>query len=306
MPWMQLKARIAPEHAEPLEELLLAQGATAITLQDAHDDPVFEPERGTTPLWDETVLTGLYDDLEGIEAMLDRVRQAWAAEFPEEPCPEVEVELLADRDWEREWMDDFHPLRMGEKLWIVPSWHAPPEPDAVNLHLDPGLAFGTGTHPTTALCLAWLDGLSVSGELQGLTVLDVGCGSGILAIAALKLGAQRATGTDIDPQALQASRDNAERNAVSESDFRLCYPEQLEPGDFPLVVANILAGPLVELADEIAGRVAPGGLLALSGILEGQAEEVLEAYRGQGLVMDEPQVREGWVLLAGRRVGHRP
>ncbi|MDI5892599.1 50S ribosomal protein L11 methyltransferase [Halomonas rhizosphaerae] len=301
MPWMQLKARIAPEHAELLEELLLAEGATAITLQDAFDDPVFEPERGTTPLWDETVLTGLYDDLEGIETMLDRVRQAWAAEFPEEPCPEVEVELLADRDWEREWMADFHPLRMGERLWIVPSWHAPPEPDAVNLLLDPGLAFGTGTHPTTALCLAWLDGLSVAGELQDLEVLDVGCGSGILAIAALKLGARRATGTDIDPQALQASRDNAERNGVAEADFRLCYPEQLEAGDFPLVVANILAGPLVELADEIAGRVAPGGRLALSGILEGQAEEVLEAYRGQGLVMEEPEIREGWVRLSGRR-----
>ncbi|MCL7940848.1 50S ribosomal protein L11 methyltransferase [Halomonas sp. ATCH28] len=307
MPWMQLKARIAPEHAEPLEELLLAEGATAITLQDAFDDPVFEPERGTTPLWDETVLTGLYDDLEGIEAMLDRVRQAWAAEFPEEPCPEIEVELLADRDWGREWMDDFQPLRMGERLWIVPSWHAPPEPDAVNLHLDPGLAFGTGTHPTTALCLAWLDGLSVDGELQGLAVLDVGCGSGILAIAALKLGARRATGTDIDPQALQASRDNAERNGVVDADFRLCYPEQLEAGDFPLVVANILAGPLVELADEIAGRVAAGGRLALSGILEGQAEEVLEAYRARGLVMDEPELREGWVRLSGRRpVGHRP
>ncbi|WP_280548646.1 MULTISPECIES: 50S ribosomal protein L11 methyltransferase [unclassified Halomonas] len=307
MPWMQLKARIAPEHAELLEELLLAEGATAITLQDAFDDPVFEPQRGTTPLWDETVLTGLYDDLEGIDAMLDRVRQAWAAECPEEPCPEVEVELLADRDWEREWMDDFHPLRMGEKLWIVPSWHTPPEPDAVNLHLDPGLAFGTGTHPTTALCLAWLDGLAVAGELQGLAVLDVGCGSGILAIAALKLGARRATGTDIDPQALQASRDNAQRNGVTEADFRLCYPEQLEPGDVPLVVANILAGPLVELADEIAGRVAPGGRLALSGILEGQAEAVLEAYRGQGLVMDEPEVREGWVRLSGRRsAGRRP
>ncbi|CAM3565719.1 50S ribosomal protein L11 methyltransferase [Halomonas lysinitropha] len=301
MPWLQLKARIAPEHAELLEELLLAEGATAITLQDAFDDPVFEPERGTTPLWDETVLTGLYDDLEGIDAMLDRVRQAWAAEFPEEPCPEVEVELLADRDWEREWMDDFHPLRMGERLWIVPSWHAPPEPDAVNLHLDPGLAFGTGTHPTTALCLAWLDGLAVAHDLQGLEVLDVGCGSGILAIAALKLGARQATGTDIDPQALQASRDNARRNDVAEADLRLCYPEQLEAGEFPLVVANILAGPLVELADEIAGRVAPGGHLALSGILEGQAGEVLDAYRGRGLVMDEPEIREGWVRLSGRR-----
>ncbi|MGM0984731.1 MAG: 50S ribosomal protein L11 methyltransferase [Pseudomonadota bacterium] len=301
MPWMQLKARIAPEHAELLEELLLTEGATAITLQDAFDDPVFEPERGTTPLWDETVLTGLYDDLEGMDAMLDRVRQAWAAECPEEPCPEVEVELLADRDWEREWMDDFHPLRMGERLWIVPSWHVPPEPDAVNLHLDPGLAFGTGTHPTTALCLAWLDGLAVANELQGLKVLDVGCGSGILAIAALKLGARRATGTDIDPQALQASRDNAQRNGVAEADLRLCYPEQLEAGDFPLVVANILAGPLVELADEIAGRVAPGGRLALSGILEGQAEEVLDAYRRRGLVMDEPEIHEGWVRLSGQR-----
>ena len=307
MPWLQLKARIAPEHAELLEELLLAEGATAITLQDAFDDPVFEPERGTTPLWDETVLTGLYDDLEGTEAMLDRVRQAWAAEFPEEPCPEVDVELLADRDWEREWMDDFHPLQMGERLWIVPSWHTPPAPEAVNLHLDPGLAFGTGTHPTTALCLAWLDGLAVSGDLQALDVLDVGCGSGILAIAALKLGARRATGTDIDPQALQASRDNAQRNGVADADFRLCYPEQLEGGDFPLVVANILAGPLMELADEIAGRVAPGGRLALSGILEGQATEVLDAYRDQGLVMDEPTSREGWVRLSGRRsAGRRP
>ncbi|SEK87337.1 50S ribosomal protein L11 methyltransferase [Halomonas daqiaonensis] len=301
MPWMQLKARISPENAEPLEELLLAEGATAITLQDAFDDPVFEPERGTTPLWDETILTGLYDDLEGIESMLDRVRQAWAAEFPEEPCPEVEVELLADRDWEREWMDDFHPLQMGERLWIVPSWHTPPDLDAVNLHLDPGLAFGTGTHPTTALCLGWLDGLAVAGELQELEILDVGCGSGILAIAALKLGARRATGTDIDPQALQASRDNAERNDVAETDFRLCYPEQLETCDFPLVIANILAGPLVELANEIAGRVAPGGRLALSGILEDQAEEVLETYREQGLLMDEPEITEGWVRLSGQR-----
>ncbi|WP_373191319.1 50S ribosomal protein L11 methyltransferase [Halomonas sp.] len=301
MPWLQLKARIAPEHAERLEELLLAEGATAITLQDAFDDPVFEPERGTTPLWDETLLSGLYDDLEGIDAMLDRVRQAWAVEFPQEPCPEVEVELLADRDWEREWMVDFQPLRMGEWLWIVPSWHAPPAPDAVNLLLDPGLAFGTGTHPTTALCLAWLDSLAVAGELQDRAVLDVGCGSGILAIAALKLGARHATATDIDPQALQASRDNAERNGVTEADLRLGYPEQLEAGNFALVVANILAGPLVAMAEEIAGRLAPGGRLALSGILEGQAEEVRRAYRDQGLVMDEPTTREGWVLLPGRR-----
>ncbi|GAA0557140.1 50S ribosomal protein L11 methyltransferase [Halomonas salifodinae] len=301
MPWLQLKARIAPEQAETLEELLLAEGASAITLQDAHDDPVFEPERGTTPLWNETVLTGLYDDLEGIDAMLERVRQAWSLEVPDEPCPEVEFELLADRDWEREWMDGFTPLKMGQRLWIVPSWHEAPEPEAVNLLLDPGLAFGTGTHPTTALCLEWLDGLAVAGELEAKAVLDVGCGSGILAIAALKLGASRAVGTDIDPQALQASRDNAERNAIAEARLTLCYPEQLEEGPFPVVVANILAGPLVELAPTIADQVAPGGHLVLSGILAQQAEEVLVAYEAQGLVMEPPVEREGWVRLEGRR-----
>ncbi|NWN81590.1 MAG: 50S ribosomal protein L11 methyltransferase [Halomonas sp.] len=302
MPWLQLKAHVAPEQAETLEELLLAEGATAITLQDAHDDPVFEPERGSTPLWHETVLTGLYDDLEGVDAMLERVHQAWAAEQPEDPCPEVEVELLADRDWEREWMDDFTPMQMGERLWIVPSWHEPPEPGAVNLHLDPGLAFGTGTHPTTALCLAWLDALAITEALDGQAVLDIGTGSGILAIAALKLGARRALGTDIDPQALTASRDNAERNGVAETSLRLCYPEQLDDAEaFPIVVANILAGPLVEMAPMIAGHVATGGRLALSGILENQAEEVLQAYREQGLLMDDAVTREGWVRLTGRR-----
>lgn len=302
MPWLQLKARIAPEQAELLEDLLLAEGATAITLQDAHDDPVFEPERGTTPLWNETVLTGLYGDLEGLDAMLERLAAAWAETQPGEPCPLIEYELLDDRDWEREWMEDFQPLRMGQRLWIVPSWHEPPEPEAVNLHLDPGLAFGTGTHPTTALCLKWLDSLALEGSLSGIELLDVGCGSGILAIAALKLGATAATGTDIDPQALQASRDNAERNAIAESAFELCYPEQLElERDFPLVVANILAAPLVELAPIIAGHVAPGGQLALSGILEHQAEEVEDAYRDQGLIMEPPALREGWVLLSGHR-----
>ncbi|MDN6296999.1 MAG: 50S ribosomal protein L11 methyltransferase [Halomonas sp.] len=305
MPWLQLKAHVAPEQAEQLEELLLDEDATAIGLQDAEDDPVFEPERGTTPLWQDTVLTGLYDDLEGVEAMLERIHAAWAEQFPGEPCPEVEYELLADRDWEREWMDGFEPLQMGERLWIVPSWHEPPAPEAVNLILDPGLAFGTGTHPTTALCLAWLDALAVNGELADTTVLDVGCGSGILAIAALKLGASNAVGTDIDPQALQASRDNAERNAVAEADLALFYPEQLAarlPDQrYPVVTANILAGPLVELATTIAGHVAPGGRIALSGILANQANEVLDAYLACGLVMDEPEIREGWVRLTGMR-----
>ncbi|MEA2117362.1 50S ribosomal protein L11 methyltransferase [Halovibrio sp. HP20-50] len=303
MPWLQLKAHVAPEQAEFLEELLLDEGATAIGLQDAHDDPVFEPERGTTPLWEDTILTGLYDDLEGVESMLARIEAAWAEQQPGEPCPTIEYELLADRDWEREWMEDFKPLRMGQRLWIVPSWHEPPEADAVNLILDPGLAFGTGTHPTTALCLEWLDELAVAGHLAQQSVLDVGCGSGILAIAALKLGARHADATDIDPQALQASRENAERNAIAESNLNLYYPGQLsDNGDYPIVTANILAGPLVELAGMIAGHVAPGGRLALSGILANQSDEVYQAYVEQGLAMDEPVIREGWVRLSGQRL----
>ncbi|WP_251978509.1 50S ribosomal protein L11 methyltransferase [Salinicola avicenniae] len=297
MAWLQLKAHIAPEQAEWLEELLLAEGASAITLQDAHDEPVFEPDRGTTPLWRETVLTGLYDDLNDVEAMIERVRRTWAAHQPEEPAPQIDYELLADRDWEREWMDGFEPLRMGERLWIVPSWHQAPDPEAVNLLLDPGLAFGTGTHPTTALCLGWLDGQ----DLDQRHVLDYGCGSGILAIAALKLGADTAVGVDIDPQALQASRDNAERNAIDEAQLILDYPEKLGQGRFDVVVANILAAPLIELAADIAGRVAPGSLIALSGILSAQADSVLDAYRAQGLYMDEPVEKDGWILLTGRR-----
>ncbi|WP_346797881.1 50S ribosomal protein L11 methyltransferase [Halomonas sp. Bachu 37] len=304
MPWLQLKAHVAPEQAETLEDLLLAEGATAISLQDAHDDPVFEPERGTTPLWNDTILTGLYDDLEGVDEMLARLDAAWAEQWPGEPCPSIEYELLADRDWEREWMEDFHPLQMGERLWIVPSWHTPPHADAVNLVLDPGLAFGTGTHATTALCLEWLDSLAITGQLAEKTVLDVGCGSGILAIAALKLGAQSADATDIDPQALQASRDNAERNEIPPEALHLYYPEQLPPGQYPVVIANILAGPLIELSSMIAGQVAPGGVLALSGILAAQAEEVSAAYEGQGLLMDEPTIREGWVRLTGKRSLH--
>lgn len=301
MPWLQLKARIAPEQADTLEELLMAEGASAISLQDAHDDPVFEPERGTTPLWHATVLTGLYDDLTDVDAMLERVHQAWAMEFPDAPCPEIDYELLDDRDWEREWMDGFAPLQMGTRLWVVPSWHKAPDPNAVNLLLDPGLAFGTGTHPTTAMCLNWLDGLAVEGALDGRTVLDFGCGSGILAIAALRLGATQAVGTDIDPQALTASRDNAERNAIAAEDFTLSLPEQLPETTFDVVLANILAGPLIELAALISGHVAPGGRLALSGVLVSQAQDVLDAYLALGMHMHEPIEHDGWVCLTGQR-----
>ncbi|MBP3863108.1 MAG: 50S ribosomal protein L11 methyltransferase, partial [Pseudomonas sp.] len=201
-----------------------------------------------------------------------------------------------DQDWERSWMDNFHPMRFGQRLWIVPSWHAAPEPDAVNLLLDPGLAFGTGTHPTTALCLEWLDGQ----DLKNCTVLDFGCGSGILAIAAMLLGAKHAVGTDIDVQALEASRDNANRNGVDPQLFPLYLPEDMPQVQADVVVANILAGPLVSLAPQLSSLVKPGGRLALSGILAEQGEEVAAAY-AQDFDLDPIANRDGWVRISGRR-----
>ena len=300
MSWLQLKARIAPDHAEILEHLLMEEGACAITLQDAEDQPLFEPDLGSTPLWSETVLTGLWDGTEGIEAMRERVKAGWAALIPDEPCPEIEVEILEDRDWAREWMDGFEPLKMGQRLWIVPSWHDAPEQDAVNLMLDPGLAFGTGTHPTTALCLEWLDGLAVDGKLAQHSVLDFGCGSGILAIAALKLGAVDALGTDIDPQALEASRDNAGRNGIDPQRFPVYLPADLPQVQADVVVANILAGPLVALAPQITSLVKPGGRLALSGILAEQAEDVRAAY-ADNFDLDPTATLDGWVRISGVR-----
>ena len=204
----------------------------------------------------------------------------------------TKVELLEDKDWVREWMDHFHPMQFGERLWICPSWRDVPNPDAVNVMLDPGLAFGTGTHPTTALCLQWLDGL----DLAGKTVVDFGCGSGILGIAALKLGAARVIGIDIDPQAIQASRDNAERNGVADQIELYLPADQPQDVEADVVVANILAGPLRELAPLIAGHGKAGSLMALSGVLESQAPE-LETIYGQWFEMDPTAVKRSGAAL---------
>jgi len=191
-------------------------------------------------------------------------------------------------------MDNFQPMRFGQRLWIVPSWHAAPQPEAVNLLLDPGLAFGTGTHPTTALCLEWLDGQ----DLNDCTVIDFGCGSGILAIAALLLGAPQAIGTDIDPQALEASRDNAGRNGIDPARFPVYLPADMPQQPAEVVVANILAGPLVSLAPQITALVKAGGRLALSGILAEQAEEVRVAY-ADAFDLDPTAIKDGWVRISG-------
>ncbi len=291
MSWLQIRLAITPEQAEALEDQLLDLGAVSVTFMDAEDQPIFEPDLGTTPLWSHTHLLALFEADTDPDALLAHLQLLRGTELPEH-----QVEQVEDQDWERSWMDNFQPMRFGRRLWIVPSWHAAPEPDAVNLLLDPGLAFGTGTHPTTALCLEWLD----AQPLEGQSLLDFGCGSGILAIAGLLLGAEHAVGTDIDSQALEASRDNAERNGIAAERFALYLPEQLpqEPAD--VVVANILAGPLVSLAPRIGALVKPGGRLALSGILAEQAEEVRAAY-DEAFELDPTAIKDGWVRISGVR-----
>lgn len=291
MPWLQLRLAIAPEQAQPLEDALLGVGAVSVTFMDAEDQPIFEPDLGTTPLWSHTHLLALFEADVDETDLLAHLQLLTGGTLPEH-----QLERIEDQDWERSWMDNFQPMRFGRRLWIVPSWHAAPEPDAVNLLLDPGLAFGTGTHPTTALCLEWLD----QQDLRGQQVVDFGCGSGILAIAALLLGAEQAIGTDIDPQALEASRDNAGRNGIEPARFPLYLPEQLPAVLADVVVANILAGPLVALAPQITALVRPGGQLALSGVLAEQAEEVRAAYR-DAFDLDPTAEKDGWVRISGVR-----
>ena len=291
MPWLQVRLAITPEQAATYEDALLEVGAVSVTFMDAEDQPIFEPDLGTTPLWSNTHLLALFEGDTDAEQVIAHLRL-----LTEDPLPAHQVERIEDQDWERSWMDNFQPMRFGRRLWIVPSWHAAPEPDAVNLLLDPGLAFGTGTHPTTSLCLQWLDGQ----DLTGSNVLDFGCGSGILAIAALLLGAERAVGTDIDPQALEASRDNANRNGIAPERFPVYLPQDLPTEQADVVVANILAGPLVQLAPQITALVKQDGRLALSGILAEQADEVRAAYC-DAFVLDPTAEQDGWVRISGVR-----
>lgn len=295
MPWIQLQIPADPDNADQLEDLLMEMGAEAVSMEDAADQPLYEPDPGTTPLWHQTSVTGLFGSERDIEELCAAVKDAWHQQT-QQSLPDIDVTLVEDKDWEREWMDDFKPLRFGERLWIVPSWHDAPDPHAANLLLDPGLAFGTGTHPTTALCLEWLDGQDVESR----QVIDYGCGSGILGLAALLLGADHVIGVDTDPQALEASRENARRNKVEDDRLDLFLPADEPDTMVDIMLANILAQPLIGLAPRLAAKVKPGGHLVLSGILSNQAREVMEAYE-PWFIMDEPEQREEWIRLTGRR-----
>lgn len=323
MPWLELSLTVDAGRQPAVEQALQDLGALALTLRDADaetpdEQAIFEPGVGETPLWSAVVLQALFDihtDRRDLTAALVDV-------VPTLEPGQLDFRTVEDQHWERAWMDRFQPMSFGQRLWIYP-WNIEPPPDEggaagcnasprighssascargtsasmrVVVRLDPGLAFGTGTHPTTALCLEWLDGL----DLRGQCLIDYGCGSGVLAIAALKLGAAQVTGIDNDPQALTASRDNAQRNAV-DANLQLFLPEDAPDQPADVFVANILAGPLAELAPRFATLTRPGAPFALSGILHGQHQELLQRYAAW---FDHLQVarREDWVRISGNR-----
>jgi ribosomal protein L11 methyltransferase len=292
MTWLQLRLDTNPDEVETLEGLMLATGAVAVTMEDNADQPVLEPGVGETPLWQKTRLTGLYPADTNMATVLQAIPEKLLQSANQR------VEILEDKDWEREWMQHYQPMQFGTRLWVCPSWIEPPDPDAVNLLLDPGLAFGTGTHPTTALCLRELDSM----DLNEQTVVDYGCGSGILAVAALKLGASQVLAVDNDPQALIASRDNAARNSMAMERIPVALPEQVDQPAWGqragVVVANILAGPLLELSDTLLHFLQPGGTLLLSGLLQTQAEDLCQHYADR-ITLRVAGEKDGWVCLRG-------
>ena len=295
MSWIQIRIHAQRAQVNSIEDALMAQGALSITFQDDADQPILEPELGTTPIWDDTQVIGLFEASQNSEKLLKNLNDFYH-NLSGQALPRHKLEILEDKDWIRAWMEDYHPMQFGDRLWVCPSWQKPPQPDAVNLMLDPGLAFGTGTHPTTDLCLQFLDKEVEGGEL----VVDYGCGSGILGIAALLLGSEKMVGVDIDPQALTATRDNAGRNSISDELYDVFLPDKAPDVRADIMVANILAGPLQMLAPDIARLTRPGGKLALSGLLAEQAEEVSECY-SQWYNMYPAKQLGDWVLLTGTR-----
>ncbi|KAA9131704.1 50S ribosomal protein L11 methyltransferase [Marinihelvus fidelis] len=286
---MEVAVRTGKARADLVESLLLGQGALAVTLSDSGDQPLLEPGVGETPLWDDVVMIGLFN------GDIDAQRVRAALSLLVDPNT-VSVREVRDQAWERAWMDRFKPMRFGERLWIVPHGMDAPEPDADIVRLDPGLAFGTGTHATTRLCLEWLDAADVNGR----DVLDYGCGSGVLGIAAAIVGARHVRCIDNDPQAVTATADNAERNGIAD---RLDVSQGQTPGEgqADIVISNILAGILQRLAPELAASVRPGGALVLAGVLDDQADSVIAAFGEHGIDLAVANSVDGWVRLEGVR-----
>ena len=289
MPWHQISVITSEDLAPRLADLFDKLGAVSVTYMDAEDEPVYEPAIGETKIWTNTEVIALYE----LDTEPTLIKARFNALFKPEQLLNWQDEIVLDQEWERAWMEFYQPMKFAGKLWVCPTGQEQHESGTVCLTLDPGLAFGTGTHPTTALCLEWLS----SHGLTGKTVIDYGCGSGILAVAAVLLGAKEAHAVDIDPQAITATQSNALKNQVQ--DKITCYlPEQFTPFQADVVLANILAKPLIDMAEQICNLLASGSRLVLSGILQEQAEPVLNAYQHH-ITFNTPVQKEDWIRLEG-------
>lgn len=289
MPWLELRLDTNAEQSSALEDALLGAGALAVTYTDAGDQPILEPGVGEMPLWPEIIMIGLFDSATDTDATTERLKDQINS------LPNHRWDILEERVWEREWLKHHKPVRFGDRFWV---YHETVKDTSLpTLLLDPGLAFGTGNHPTTALCLDWI----ARQPWQERTLIDYGCGSGILAIAAALLGADSVMCTDIDPQALLATRENARRNRIADDQIKLYLAGQEPESKASALVANILAGPLVELADSLAEKVIPGGTLCLSGILVEQGPDIVKAYRSRFIDFDLTESGD-WLRVTARRL----
>jgi len=290
MPWQQLICHTTKEVQDKISDLFEQSGSLSITLQDAEDKPVLEPLPGETPLWENIIMTVLFeadDDLTPLVTQLEQHAKDWNISH-------IRIESLEDQVWERAWMENFRPMQFGDNLWIYPSGYDIPDDNSVKILLDPGLAFGTGTHPTTALCLEWLD----QNPPRDLSVIDYGCGSGILAIAAAKLGAKHITATDIDPQAITATHDNMQRNQISDNKISAYLVDDLPTDKVDLLIANILSGPLIELYPQLDSLIKKNGSLVLSGILKEQKQSIIDTYSRTSDDL-EVKVLDDWIRVTG-------
>jgi len=291
MAWQQISVITDEDSAPKLADFFDSLGAVSVTYMDAEDEPVYEPAIGETKIWSNTQVIALYE----LDAQPELIKTRVCQQFADVPLHHWLIEDVEDQAWERAWMEYYQPMKFADKLWVCPTGQEQHEPGTVCLTLDPGLAFGTGTHPTTALCLEWL----ASHDLTGKTVIDYGCGSGILAVAAVLLGAKEAHAVDIDPQAITATQDNALKNSVQDK-IRCYLPEQFSAFEANIVLANILAKPLIEMSTQISSLVSKDGDLVLSGILHEQAESVIAAYQPY-VNMQPPVQQEDWIRLEGIR-----
>ncbi len=292
MAWLQITFTPTSDELETLTQVLEDIGAVSITFLDAKDQPIYEPELHTTPLWQQTEVVALFEQSCVLDRILEQIKENIGQ------IPHYRTETIVDQDWTRIWMDEFQPMRFGQRTWICPTWCTPPDANAVNILLDPGMAFGTGTHETTALCLEWLD--QHADLIQNKVLIDYGCGSGILAVAALKLGAKQVHCTDIDPQALLATEENAKNNLV-ESGIKTYLADDFQAFQADGLLANILANPLITLAESFFTYLKPDAPLVLSGILNTQTQAVIKSYQPY-FVIDTVALKQDWCRIAAHRL----